>query len=70
MHPLTIFYYCILYQFFMFLCYKNNIIISLALSFYCMSDSFLGKKNPKIGRLQVPRVLEDFKNTSATSTNV
>lgn len=35
-----------------------------------MSDSFLGKKNPKIGRLQVPKVLEDFKNTFATSTNV
>ena len=31
---------------------------------------FLEKRTPKIGRLQITRVLEDFKNTFPTSANV
>lgn len=40
--------------------------MSLCIKLFCMSDNFLRKKkkNPQIGRLQIPRVLQDLKNAS------
>ena len=41
--------------------------MSLCINLFCMSDNFLRKKkkkNPQIGRLQIPRVLQDLKNAS------